>query len=198
MGIFTKICHKIEVWLKTDRNNRHLAWTPCKFIAQNSSIEKIFRQQLQRKSKYIFNVKCSTQHWTMEQEHKKTLRDVARDWTGHCGFQRWWQWMPLEKKPTPSGPSVDLPERFSRNLNGHKWGKILGGGQGDRNYCVRQCMIYILHTRGRMEQDIFFNFILCHHIKDPVLKDAATLWNITAPSVYTKLKLWCINYNILM
>jgi hypothetical protein len=26
----------------------------------------------------------------------------------------------LEKKPTPRGPSVNLPERFSQNFNGHK------------------------------------------------------------------------------
>jgi len=28
--------------------------------------------------------------------------------------------VPLEKKPTPRVPSVDLPERFSRNFNGYK------------------------------------------------------------------------------
>ena len=104
--------------------------------------------------------------------------------------------VPLEKKPTPRVPSVDLPERFSRNFNGYKWGKILGGGQGDRNYSIKQCRMYSLHTRGRMEQDIFLNFLLHNHIKDPVLKDASTLWDIIAPSVYTKLKLWYINYNM--
>jgi hypothetical protein len=83
--------------------------------------------------------------------------------------------VPLEKKPKPRGPSVDLPERFSRNFNGHKGRKTLGGGQGDRNYSVRRCGIYILHTRGRREQDIFLNFVLYNHIKNPVLKDATTL-----------------------
>jgi hypothetical protein len=28
--------------------------------------------------------------------------------------------VPLEKKPTTRGSSVDLPERFSENFNGHK------------------------------------------------------------------------------
>jgi hypothetical protein len=40
-----------------------------------------------------------------------------------------------------------------------------------------------------MERDIVFNFVLHNHIKDAVLKDATTLWSITAAPVYTKLKL---------
>jgi len=50
-----------------------------------------------------------------------------------------------EKHTTPRGPKQDLSGRLSTDLKIHILEKIVGGGEGKKNYPTRQCKVCAAH-----------------------------------------------------
>ena len=51
----------------------------------------------------------------------------------------------LPGKQTPTGPKQDLSGRLSTDLKIHILEKIVGGGEGKKNYPTRQCKVCAAH-----------------------------------------------------
>jgi hypothetical protein len=55
--------------------------------------------------------------------------------------------VPPKKRPIPRGPSEDPQGSLLVNYSKNKLGKIVGEGEGEKKYPVRQCRVYSVHKK---------------------------------------------------
>jgi len=112
-------------------------------------------------------------------EYKNFLHEVGRSWISEV--QNWSEsnsddlQLP-EKQTTPRWPTQDPPGRLSGDFKLHKLEKIVGGGEGKKNYTARQCKVCVLHLRSEVKLDTFVNSVLFCLTKGLVLRNTILWW----------------------
>jgi len=69
------------------------------------------------------------------------------------------------------GPEQDPSGRLSGDFRIHKLEKIVGGGEGGKNYPARQCKKCVLHIRSEGKLERFVNSALFRFTKGLVLRN---------------------------